>query len=210
MKTSIIKALLYKDYLLMKAQGKSVIFITVLIIGINMIGKNYSMLPMFVSILPITVVLSTIGGDDIAKFYRYAFSTPVGKKELVKSKYITLMFVSLLSVIITYGLINIVAKSQASNMMFVFGVSTIGSLITTALMVPLVYKFGITQGRYILMVMLFMIFSGGGFLIQNMGTEDLLQEINVKMIMVLAFAISLLVLWLSYKVSIKILEKKEY
>lgn len=43
-----------------------------------------------------------------------------------------------------------------------------------------------------------------------MGTEDLLQEINVKMIMGLAFAISLLVLWISYKISIKILENKEY
>ena len=128
----------------------------------------------------------------------------------MKSKYITLIFVSLISVIITYGLITIVAKSQASNMMFIFGVSTIGSLITTALMVPLVYKFGITQGRYILMVMLFLIFSGGGFLIQNMGTEDLLQEINVKMIMGITFAISLLVLWISYKISIKILENKEY
>lgn len=210
MKASIFKALLYKDYLLMKTQGRSVIVITLLILGINTMGKNYSILPMFVSVLPITVVLSTIGGDDIAKFYQYAFSTPIGKKDLVKSKYFTLILVTLISVILTYGLINIVARNQIRNMMFIFAVSTTGSLIITALMVPLVYKFGITQGRYVLMVVLFMLFSGGGYLLESTGSGNLIQGINLKMILGIAFIIALGVLWLSYKASVKILEKREY
>lgn len=207
---SIYKALLYKDYKLMKTQGKSVIFIMVLLIGINIFGKNYAMLALFLNVLPMTVVLSSIGGDDLARFYPYAFSTPITREILVKSKFlitgIVLAFTSLSIIVV----MKLLFKVSFNQFMAIAIIPALAMIIMTATTIPLVYKFGITQGRYILMVLFFVVFSGGSFLLSEVPSDELLNSLSINLVAAILFFISIVIVWLSYKVSVKILSNKEF
>lgn len=210
MMNSIYKALLYKDYKLMKTQGKSVIFIMVLLIGINIFGKNYAMLALFLNVLPMTVVLSSIGGDDLARFYPYAFSTPITREILVKSKFlitgIVLAFTSLSIIVV----MKLLFKVSFNQFMAIAIIPALAMIIMTATTIPLVYKFGITQGRYILMVLFFVVFSGGSFLLSEVPSDELLNSLSINLVAAILFFISIVIVWLSYKVSVKILSNKEF
>ncbi len=210
MEKSIFKALFYKDLLLMKYQGKSLIILLIIFSGISILGKDYTLLLMFINILPVTVVLSTIGGDDIAKFYPFAFSTPITRKALVQSKFIIQGFVLLISSVLSFVITNLLIKGTFGQMAALIGIPIIVSILTNALMIPLVYKFGITQGRYILMVLFFGFLSVGSYAFSSIPNTEFFNNLPIGLISAIVILISVIIIWMSYKVSVKIMENKEF
>ncbi|NLW42379.1 MAG: ABC-2 transporter permease [Tissierellia bacterium] len=210
MEKSIFKALFYKDLLLMKHQGKSLIILLIIFSGISILGKDYTLLPMFINILPVTVVLSTIGGDDIAKFYPFAFSTPITRKALVQSKFLIQGFVLIISSVLSFVIINLLIKGTFGQKAALIGIPMIVSILTNALMIPLVYKFGITQGRYILMVLFFGFFSVGSYAFSSIPNTEFFNNLPIGLISAIVILISVIIIWMSYKVSVKIMENKEF
>lgn len=210
MEKSIFKALFYKDLLLMKYQGKSLIILLIIFSGISILGKDYTLLLMFINILPVTVVLSTIGGDDIAKFYPFAFSTPITRKALVQSKFLIQGFVLIISSVLSFVIINLLIKGTFGQKAALIGIPMIVSILTNALMIPLVYKFGITQGRYILMVLFFGFFSVGSYAFSSIPNTEFFNNLPIVLISAIVILISVIIIWMSYKVSVKIMENKEF
>lgn len=210
MEKSIFKALFYKDLLLMKYQGKSLIILLIIFSGISILGKDYTLLPMLINILPVTVVLSTIGGDDIAKFYPFAFSTPITRKALVQSKFLIQGFVLIISSVLSFVIINLLIKGTFGQKAALIGIPMIVSILTNALMIPLVYKFGITQGRYILMVLFFGFFSVGSYAFSSIPNTEFFNNLPIGLISAIVILISVIIIWMSYKVSVKIMENKEF
>ena len=203
--------LIKKDLLLMKTNAKSllVIFIIYLLMAINGNFDIVVMLPLFMMVL----LISTFGYDEYNNWDAYVNALPVGRKNIILSKYLTsailLVCSSIISCIIAYVLTFFYEKSDISHSLSYIGGCLCGMLITISLMYPLIFKYGSQKGR----IAGFVLIAGSGFVL------GLLSKIKVFSTVVNSFGtyfliafvvLTILMLIGSYIISVKIYSKREF
>ena len=203
--------LIKKDLLLMKTNAKSllIIFIIYLLMAINGNFDIVVMLPLFMMVL----LISTFGYDEYNNWDAYVNALPVGRKNIILSKYLTsailLVCSSIISCIIAYVLTFFYEKSDISHSLSYIGGCLCGMLITISLMYPLIFKYGSQKGR----IAGFVLIAGSGFVL------GLLSKIKVFSTVVNSFGtyfliafvvLTILMLIGSYIISVKIYSKREF
>lgn len=203
--------LIKKDLLLMKTNAKSllVIFIIYLLMAINGNFDIVVMLPLFMMVL----LISTFGYDEYNNWDAYVNALPVGRKNIILSKYLTsailLVCSSIISCIIAYVLTFFYENSDISHSLSYIGGCLCGMLITISLMYPLIFKYGSQKGR----IAGFVLIAGSGFVL------GLLSKIKVFSTVVNSFGtyfliafvfLTILMLIGSYIISVKIYSKREF
>ena len=214
-----MKGLILKDLLNLKKAIK-----TMLIVGIAYSIFFSTVQPTFLTgiltLLFSMQSLSSFSYDEYAKWDSYALTLPISRKDLVLSKYILFMTFpiigSVLSIILStiIGLFKqtlIVEEIFASAMGFLFSME-----ILLLILLPLIFKFGIERGRIMITVVSFSIF-GIGFLVIKLIQALNLPFLSLEQIYALtpiipwiALVMVALIAYLSYQVSLRIVEKKEY
>lgn len=214
-----MKGLILKDLLNLKKAIK-----TMLIVGIAYSIFFSTVQPTFLTgiltLLFSMQSLSSFSYDEYAKWDSYALTLPISRKDLVLSKYILFMTFpiigSVLSIILSMiiGLFKqtlIVEEIFASAMGFLFSME-----ILFLILLPLIFKFGIERGRIMITVVSFSIF-GIGFLVIKLIQALNLPFLSLEQIYALtpiipwiALVMVALIAYLSYQVSLRIVEKKEY
>lgn len=172
---------------------------------------NISFIPSFIIVM---LFMSTFSYDEYNNWNAYAITLPGGRKNIVKSKFVAGLFLTLLSIIITVVL-NCLVSVINSNLKFDDFVSTLlGSVsaiaLIQAIMYPFIFKYGMEKGRIILFVLSFAI----------VGLIVLFSKvINIPLNIILIFnnywfiivpIILTISLFISYKISEKIYLKKEF
>lgn len=214
-----MKGLILKDLLNLKKAIK-----TMLIVGIAYSIFFSTVQPTFLTgiltLLFSMQSLSSFSYDEYAKWDSYALTLPISRKDLVLSKYILFMTFpiigSVLSIILSTisGLFKqtlMVEEIFASAMGFLFSME-----ILLLILLPLIFKFGIERGRIMITVVSFSIF-GIGFLVIKLIQALNLPFLSLEQIYALtpiipwiALVMVALIAYLSYQVSLHIVEKKEY
>lgn len=203
--------LIKKDLLLMKTNAKSllVIFIIYLLMAINGNFDIVVMLPLFMMVL----LISTFGYDEYNNWDAYVNALPVGRKNIILSKYLTsailLVCSSIISCIIAYVLTFFYEKSDISHSLSYIGGCLCGMLITISLMYPLIFKYGSQKGR----IAGFVLIAGSGFVLGLLSKiKDFSTVVNsFKTYFLIAFVVlAILMLIGSYIISVKIYSKREF
>lgn len=214
-----MKGLILKDLLNLKKAIK-----TMLIVGISYSIFFSTVQPTFLTgiltLLFSMQSLSSFSYDEYAKWDSYALTFPISRKDLVFSKYILFMTFpiigSVLSIILStiiclFKQTLIVEEIFASAMGFLFSME-----ILLLILLPLIFKFGIERGRIMITVVSFSIF-GIGFLVIKLIQALNLPFLSLEQIYTLtpiipwiALVMVALIAYLSYQVSLRIVEKKEY
>lgn len=196
----------------MKWNLKLIIIMLVVFFIIALQGQfNISFIPSFIIVM---LFMSTFSYDEYNNWNAYAITLPGWRKNIVKSKFVAGLFLTLLSIIITVVL-NCLVSVINSNLKFDDFVSTLlGSVsaivLIQAIMYPFIFKYGMEKGRIILFVLSFAI----------VGLIVLFSKvINIPLNIILIFnnywfiivpIILTISLFISYKISEKIYLKKEF
>ena len=203
--------LIKKDLLLMKTNAKSllVIFIIYLLMAINGNFDIVVMLPLFMMVL----LISTFGYDEYNNWDAYVNALPVGRKNIILSKYLTsailLVCSSIISCIIAYVLTFSYEKIDISHSLSYIGGCLCGMLITISLMYPLIFKYGSQKGR----IAGFVLIAGSSFVLGLLSKIKVFSTVvnSFETYFLIAFVVlAILMLIGSYIISVKIYSKREF
>lgn len=217
-----MKGLLIKDFKLMKMQKNFFIMIVVISFVVSLLTEDVTFMLGFISFITSLFTISTISYDEFDNGNAFLFSLPITRKDYVLEKYIFglisgIMFL-LLGTVISLVVIGI-TKTGSFNEIFL----TAGSLFPTILlilsiMLPFILKFGGEKGRIAIIGVMGFIFVIGLLLIKTteyLGIDlyvliNKLPKFEPLVYIILFLLLSVVILGISYLISLTILKKKEF
>lgn len=207
--------LIKKDFLLIKANLKSmiIIFIVYLMLAFQGIFDATLIIPL----IGIMLFISTFSYDDFNNWNSYAVTLPDGRKSVVKAKYVAsiilIIILIILSLIISIGISYI--KTNGINLEEITASlmgTVLSSVIIISLLYPIVFKFGATNGRIILFVLVFGIVGIITFITQFIDMTPVIDTVNIvdSCAYIVIPIISVFLIAISYFISNKIYQNKEF
>ena len=144
--------LIKKDFLLIKANSKSMIII--FIIYLMMAFQGTFDVTFIVPLIGIMLFIPTFSYDDFNNWNSYAVTLPDGRKNVVRAKYIASIILTIILGIVSLAIgVGIdYAKTNSINLdetiSSLMG-TVLSSVIIISLLYPIVFKFGATNGSSI-------------------------------------------------------------
>lgn len=206
--------LIKKDLLMIKSNLKLVIVMLFVFFIMALQGDfDISFIPPFIIVM---LFMSTFSYDEYNKWDAYAITLPNGRKNVVKSKYVATIILTLLSIIITI-LLNILVGIINNNLDFDKFISILvgcsfGTFCIQSIMYPLIFKFGIEKGRIGLFALTFAIVGIIGLLSKVIKIDiptNIISFLDNYWFIVIPIVL-IVILLISYKISEKIYLNKEF
>lgn len=142
---------LKKDFLILK--NEAILFVPMIVIMISLLSRTFNFIFVFYSISSLVLLF---GHDEKNDSLCYFSTFPNGRKNMVKARYVfflifnTILFIFILSLFIIKG-----TDLNYSDLYNISIASLSIPLVLSALMVPFIYKFGVTKGRFVLFGVVF-------------------------------------------------------
>ena len=207
--------LIKKDFLLIKANLKSMIIIFVIYIMLAFQGTFD--VTFIIPLIGIMLFISTFSYDDFNNWNSYAVTLPNGRKNVVRAKYTASIILTIILAIVslTIGIGISYTKTNSINLDEIISSlmgTMLSSIIIISLLYPIVFKFGATNGRIILFAVVFGIAGIGALIAQFVDTTPIINMINrLDSYSLIAIPIiSAILLGISYLISNKIYQNKEF
>ena len=207
--------LIKKDFLLIKANLKSMIIIFVIYIMLAFQGTFDA--TFIIPLIGIILFLSTFSYDDFNNWNSYAVTLPNGRKNVVRAKYIasTILMIILAVVAFSIGIGISYIKTNSINLDEIISSlmgTMLSSVIIISLLYPIVFKFGATNGRIILFAVVFGIAGIGTLIAQFIDMAPIINIINKldNYLLIAIPIIYIILLGISYLISSKIYQNKEF
>ncbi len=204
-----------KDIAMIKNNFKSLAILIIIYVVMGLFGEmDISFVLPFMAVM---IMISTFSYDTYNKWDAYSVSLPNGRKNVVKSKYITtLLIILIVSIIITILSILIAYnKSKIVNYEEIL-LSMMGNIFATllvlSLMYPTIYKFGIEKARIGIFIAVFGIVIIFGFISKFIDFSNFLSIFSFleNYWAITLLVVSIITVYISYIISLKIQLKKEF
>lgn len=210
-----MSGLVLKDLLVLRNQEKSYLMIIGVYAVLTFAGVfDYSITSTMMVVLTMMMPMATFSYDDLARWDKYAVSTPIGRRGVVKAKYMTVLVISggagLLCLLIDVIVVIVDKSAQMGLLLSTLGAGLGVGLLINAFTLPLMFKYGAEKSRGIstaLMLTLFVIIFGAAALIGTEGVD--VPNLVVMMVPWLMAAVILGGLGVSYTIAQKIYAQKE-
>lgn len=217
-----MKGLLIKDFSLMKGQTRFFIIIVVIAIAI---GAFYNNLSFMIGYLPFVIslfTLPTISYDEFDNGNAFLFTLPINRKIYIYEKYCLVFLLGGSSLVLATLLAIIfgITRNIASIPEILITAITILPimLIIQSVMIPIQLKFGAEKGRIVIIGVSGFLFILGIVIIkttEHLGLDirtyiDNLPMLSMTWFIVSSIAFAILMLFISMKISIAIMNKKEF
>ena len=218
-----MKGLLVKDSRLMKGQKNFMILLFIMIAFVFISGMDASFFMGYLPFLFMIAAMSTITYDEFDNGMAFLMVLPISRKLYVQEKYLfggVLGFTGLASAFVLFLISEI---NKGSSMTFtqyilLFLCFLAFVILFLCLMIPIQLKFGSEKGRIVLFIIFFGII-GIVYLVSKITDKIPAQIIEVfqgiqklpfGILAALAVGIYILALFISLKISLGIMEKKEW
>ena len=217
-----MKGLIIKDLCIIKNQMKSLILILILFVILSITNSDASFILFLIPFYMIMILITTFSYDEFNKWECYCNSLPLSRKEIVRSKYILFNASSLILLIL--GIIAaLIVPNFIENTTFesifvsIIGVA-FGIYLVISLLIPFYYKFGSQKGR----IMLFLCVAILALLIGTITSLDIfnnlelmnlinnLNNLSLGMFTLLLIIVTVIIMSISYYISLKIYSNKEF
>ena len=216
--------LIKKDVLFLKGYSKTVFLIVAMFGILGMTNNTTTSSAFYIPFIAVMMCLSTFNYDDYNKWDTYLLSMPVSRKTVVKSKYIftiisfiiAIMIGIVVSLLITMVKGNLVVDTFIQDLGSELIYSFAGIAVFLSVMYPLMYKFGAEKGRiYLFVVVIVVMLIGGGIILLGKNLQiqiDMaeLEHLFEQFWMILIPLLSALFLYISYRISYRIYQHKEF
>lgn len=204
-----MKSLLLLDWYTLWKQLKLFLFFIVFYAAISLAGQSYSFLGfsvLFLCMMPYYLLQL----NDSTRVDALLLLMPVGRQTVVAERYVT----ALLSAACALPIFLAAGLVMGGEAVALLALQLAAGLLVLALLLPLAYKFGATKSRMLMLVMLALFFSTSG-IISGLLTEDNgLPEIAIDhwvgILARFALPAALVLLGVSYLVSLRIYQTREF
>lgn len=207
--------LIKKDFLLIKANLKSMVIIFIVYLMLAFQGTFD--VTFIIPLIGIMLFISTFSYDDFNNWNSYAVTLPDGRKNVVRSKYIaSIILTVVLGIIalaigigISYTKTNVINLDEIISSLMG---TVLSSVIIISLLYPIVFKFGATNGRIILFAVVFGIVGIVALVSNFIDMTSVIKMINGldNYSLITIPIISVILLGISYLISNKIYQNKEF
>ncbi|MBQ1468082.1 MAG: ABC-2 transporter permease [Solobacterium sp.] len=214
-----MKALLAKDYGLMKQRGKILLFLVLWAIAMNLIMVDSMFVVGWVVMIAEISSISTISYDEYDNCMPFLMSLPVTRRDYALEKFVFPLMCGILFWIISVIIVavsgmftgNSISLSTDLPGMVLF---LILMMLIPAMSVPPQLKWGAEKGR-IVMFIFFAILMVVSYLLNYFKvdleeTAEQLSRYPMYVVFLAVFLICLVILSVSVYLSIRIMEKKEF
>lgn len=218
-----MKAMLMKDWKLMKGQKQFVLILCVFLTVVGATGNNLGFLISYMTLMAAIFSVSTVSFDEYNNGMLYLLTLPISRRKYVEEKYLfcllTILTVSVVSLVVNLS-IGIVRSINVTPEDLV--ISTLAALgegvLICGFILPIQLKFGPEKSRIVMVVVvaaICAIVSGAVWGGKRMGKDigDVLQNFNNLSDGVTAAAavvICLAILLISMLVSVHVMERREF
>lgn len=217
-----MKGFLIKDFKLVKLQKNFFFMIVAIAIGLAVINDNPTFMLGFLTFVLSLFTLSTITYDEFDNGNAFLFTLPISRKSYVVEKYGFSLLVGsgswilavLLAVVVSLmkGIIPILEVIMTAAMIFPI------MLMIYAVMIPFQLKFGGEKGRIAMVGAVGLLFIIGYLVVkiaELLGVDLLnvmntLSTVSMGMLVAIAVVIAVIIFGVSMKISISIMDKKEF
>ena len=201
--------LIKKDFLIIKANLKSMVI--TFIVYLMLAFQGTFDVTFIIPIIGIMLFISTFSYDDFNNWNSYAVTLPDGRRNVVRAKYIASIILTVVLGIIALAIgIGIsYIKTNAINLNEIISSlmgTALSSIIIISLLYPIVFKFGATNGKIILFAVVFGI---GGIVALVSNVINMINGLDNYSLIAIPI-ISVILLGISYLISNKIYQNKEF
>lgn len=217
-----MKGLLIKDFMLMKVQRNFFFVIIIMAVVMAFSMDNISFISGYMSFIIPLFVLSTISYDEFDNGSAFLFSLPVSRKGYVIEKYcfgVLLGSASLvLSIILSLCMASVKGISNFSDILLSAPFIFLAMTFLLSIFIPVQIKFGSEKSRFVIIAVSGAIAALGYVAIKlltflKVDVEKLVNTVtnlNIGVLLFGAAVLTLCVVLLSIKISVSILQKKEF
>lgn len=220
-----MKGLLIKDYHLLAQQKRYILLITIIGIMLSVTQSEPTFVTGYITFIISLLSISSISYDEFDNGMAFLMTLPSGRKEYVREKYllslvnvvISLIVANLIVVICSYFNKNSANWDLKENAIVGLGIAAT-VLIVISIMIPAVLKYGAEKGRMVIVAI------AGVAIIVSYFCSKVATTLLPKPEKLFAFfasvpqvawgmvaaAIIIIALVLSYYISVRIMEKKEF
>ncbi len=204
-----------KDLAMIKSNFK---LLGVLIIVYTIMGLMGKMdISFILPFMCVMIMISSFSYDNYNKWDAYSISLPNGRKNSVKSKYITTILMTLIVSIITIVLSFIISYVNTKTINYeqilvtMFG-TLFGTLLVLTFMYPIIYKFGVEKARIGIFLLVFGIVIIGSLFANYIDLSNVLKSLAFleDYLIIILIIVAIIMVYISYIISKKIYEKKEF
>lgn len=211
-----MKGLIIKDFLFMKYQVKIIVILYLFYSAMLFVSGNSTIFSVVNCIITPIVAVNCSAYDDSANWNRFACALPFSRSQIVRSRYFTLLGLlaglTVLSTLII-GIMGLFSKKPDAQIDFLLiGITALFSIVSIAVMVPLLIKFGAQNARLVMMALIILPMIAMPIILETFGAGfmEFIEKTPVAVLFILALVLSLAVLWISYSISLKVFGKKDF
>ncbi|MDO4581014.1 MAG: ABC-2 transporter permease [Bacillota bacterium] len=208
-----MKGLLLKDFYNLQKYCKTIALIFVVWCVIFLPDGSVDFLTGLISVLCVMMTVSSFSYDEAAKWERYALTMPLGRSQLVRSKYVLGLILALLGVALS-ALIGVIGRLLISDfsgdILPSLAVNLGVGLFYAAAVLPFIFKFGAERARLV-MILVFLIPFALLMALQYSGFEPAISPTLSPAVIAIAALLLIAALYvISYMLSCRIFAKREF
>lgn len=216
-----MKVLLIKDILNMKNYMKQLVLVLIFFIAYGIFLKNGTFVGTMITLMLSMQVITTMSYDEYAKWDKYALTMNINRKDIIISKYIFFTISIIIGIVV--GITTSIAINQIAKLDTGMNEIIVTSIVVPcvfailfSIIIPVVFKTGVEKGRIVMMLILFIpaILVGAIVKISEKANITMPSPSNLEILMkfgVLGLVLlTILAVFISYKVSLSIYNKKEF
>ncbi|VPH81289.1 Uncharacterised protein [Streptococcus pneumoniae] len=164
--------------------------------------------------IPLILTAIAFGYDTKSNFEQFAFSMPVKKSSYVLSKLFFAFSFGLVGSVCIFVLLMTKKQMSLDSIAFIAVITLVASILMSAIQLPFILKYGAEKGRLIMVITYFLIFALSTLLKEKSDFLVKLMEIfsknSMSVICLGIMVVSILIIGVAIKLSVMIMEKKEY
>lgn len=213
-----MKAMLRSDFLNFMQSARTLALMVIFFLVITLVTQNLMFLGTILVTCSVVMPFNLFTYEATAGWDKLSLSLPISRSDIVVSKYLlcAAMVTSLMVVcgagIVLYGFQN--GHSQTAEHLMTIVLCALAALSLLALLLPLIVKFGVIKGRYLLMAIVWAPVMLILFLKDHLpsldGMNRFVENIGQVQVSLILLALTLLLYTLSALVSITIYRRKEF
>lgn len=210
-----MKGLLIKDLAILKQQSRSLIAIVLIAVFMMMAEKNVNFVVSYVNILFVMFGITTLNYDAFDNGFTFLFTLPITKKMYVAEKYLFSLMCVATGIILSVVFIFAVGQMSSEAVGFLVGYVWF-AVIFLSLLLPIELKFGPEKGR-VAMIVLFAVVMAIVFGVKKLAGEADFSELiyfletsSKSVLVTLGICFAAVIMGISYLISCKVMEKKEF
>ena len=216
-----MKGLLIKDILNMKNYMKQLILLLIFFMAYGVFLKNGTFVGSMITLMLSMQVITTMSYDEYAKWDKYALTMNINRKDIIISKYIFFTISIIIGIVV--GITTSIAINQIAKLDTGMNEIIVTSIVVPcvfailfSIIIPVVFKTGVEKGRIVMMLILFIpaILVGAIVKISEKANITMPSPSNLEILMKFGalglVLLTILAVFISYKISLSTYNKKEF